>query len=983
MGDISAPKPGHISLVGRDHEQRLLLGGFNSACAGMGRLVLIGGEAGIGKTAIVEDHLRAVVHAGAAVLSGASYDVESPPPYGPWREALAEIARNERVAQSQTGWLSDEYFSSLPDQAALFGEVLARIRNVAESRPLVLVLEDVHWSDQESLDLLRYIGRSIRNDPVLVISTYRNDEIHQGHALYRLLPHLVREAKADRIDLRRFSLPAIEEMVDRQYRLSEEDRARLVSELAHRTQGNPFFISELLRSMEMNDLLSRGEDKWRLAPLTDIEIPLLVKQVIDRRIAELDERAQSGLRAAAVLGYDIQPDLWYAVTDLDESDLSDVVRQALDAHILEQSPRGSRLRFRHALVQETLYSSLPLPYRQSLHRRAASTLANLPDADPATVAEHYRHASSPEAANWSLEAARRARQLFAPHSVIQHLDPGYVPVASLTPAERTEIHQLLGWAHEISGQFEGAQQNYRAELDAAIETEDRYAEWDALIRLAGLWAGRDYTRTGDYVAKALELAEGVGDRALIGHSLNRMGNWHLNNENPEQAREFHLQALEIFEHIEHQQGIAATYDLLGMTCYMGGNVIEGTRHYQQAIDLFERLDNRQGLVSSVANYSMRGITYHTDMMTAIPTTLDSCITDAERALHVASGIEFRAGEVYARIRLGSALGSRGLYQRSIDVLNESIEQASEIRHWQWLTAAHCVISATYLDILNPELARLHLEQVDSLAEDIGSRHWIRFNSGISAMASLVSGNPDQAADRLHYTWTENVPAQTMAQRHVWHARIELELVRGNFEDALFIIDRVLGSTAYASRDRPAVQLSLLRARALMGLEEFAEAGAWLQPALEIAERQGALPKVWRILFQQAKVRTALGDHAGAAEKSLQANSIIEELGQSLHDLDEQATFSRKARTQVAGAPVLTALQSAKQQSGGLTRRQREVAVLIAQGCSNRQISDRLSISERTVESHITAILSTLALTSRAQIAAWSVSNGLSEASTTT
>jgi DNA-binding CsgD family transcriptional regulator/tetratricopeptide (TPR) repeat protein len=960
--------------IGRDHEQRVLTSAFESARSGHGRLILIGGEAGIGKTTLVEHFVAGT--SGATVLTGTCYDVTSVLPYAPWRDALSSVRGEDHAMPSSLHWLDAEHLPSLSDQTELFGNVQRCLVDVASRNPCIIVFEDIHWSDRESLELLRYVGRSVRSIPILIVATYRNDEITSGHPLYHTLPDLVREARAERIDLRRFASSVIREIVDRRYQLDERDAERLVDELERRTEGNPLFIVELLRSIEQAGLLFVEGDGWRLAPLTDIEIPLLVRQVIGRRLRQLDTSARVALQSAAILGYEVRPDLWLSLIEEDEAGLSRIVQQALDAYLLEQSPRGAQLRFRHALVQEALYASVPLPWRQLQHRRIAETLAEMPGADPATIVEHFRRAGDPRVADWSLRAARQARRLPAPYAIIQNLSATIATPDALSSEDLMEALRLRGWAYEITAEFDAANSDYLAVLRIALDANDRYAEWDALIRIAELWAGRDYRRAGEYIERALAVAGEIGDQSLIAYSLNRMGNWYLNREEPDRATEYHRQALDVFQRIEDRRGIAVTEDLLGMACMLGGNPVDGARHYERAIDLFTSLDDRQGLVSSLANYSMRGVTYQTDTMVAPRTTLDECIGDAERALNVASGIDFRAGEIYAQVRLAACLGARGEYQRSLDAIERSLSGAEEIGHRQWAAAASCVAGTVYLDLLEPSSARQILERGREAAERSGTIHWIRSNSGILATAYVAAGEIDEAVAELRTTWTDTIPARTMAQRQIWRARIELELARGNVEHAIDVIDRVLDSTAYASRERPAIRLSLLRALALIEMKRYEEARQWLRPARAVAREQGARPLLWRLHRALGLVHSGMGHRMNASREFAEARRLIEEIGSTLAVHEMRSRFLTSAHGQIPEPWTPTPLQSAKQSFGGLTRRQREVAVLIALGCSNREIADDLSISERTVESHVTAILSTLSLRSRAQIAAWSVENGL-------
>jgi DNA-binding CsgD family transcriptional regulator len=979
MHQIDERQSSSANPVGRDHECRILDSLFEQVRAGYPRSILIGGEAGIGKTTLVDHFVSGLRRDDTVVLKGSCFDVASPLPYGPWREAMSRALETRGPpGASESGWFRDETLNDLADQPELFHGVLDQLQQLSSVSPVALILEDLHWSDPESVELLRYVARSLRDQPVCLIATYRNDEISSDHPMYLALPHLVREARAERLDLRRFPVSVIRILIEHRYGQSLEDLDRLAEQVERKTEGNPFFIVELLRSMEMTGVLHREDGNWKLSSTGEFEVPILIRQVIDQRVRQLDEPAREALQTAAIVGYEVSPRLWMLVSGTDEHQLADSVKQALDAGLMEQSPGQASLRFRHALVQEALYSSVPVPLRQLAHRRTGDVLARETNADPGVVAEHFRQGGDERATIWSLEAARHARKLFAPHAIIHYLDAENVSLDPLTLGDHLEALQLRGWANEVSGDFDAAHRDYLAEYRQAVAGADRRAEWDAMIRLAELWAERDYERAGEYVEGALRIADEIGDEALTAYSLNRLGNWHMNQEGPDRARDHHDRALEIYRRLGDLRGIAATEDLLGMTCTLGGDLVEGTRHYQRAIELFELLDDRQALFSSVANITHRVTNFQSDMMVSAPGTMDECIQEAERAYAIACDIDYRSGQVYALFRLGSSLGTSGDFQRALESLQRGVEGATAIGHRQWICGGSIALAQLFLELLDHENACINATRALENALEIGSRHWIRYTRSFLAIAHLGMGDVEAAIAELEPDSRDDVPARTMAQQQFWRAQIELELLRDDPETALRLVDRVLAVTPHVSQDRPALRLSLLRGRALRALRRHDEALAWFHPAVTAAREQGARTFLWPLYADIGLVYSDLDDRARMSNALSSARAIVDELGHTLTDAEMRDRFLSQAQQWIPKMAVPTDLQSAKAQFGGLTRRQREVASLITAGRSNREIADKLCISERTVETHVTAILSMLNLTSRAQIVAWCVTNGLTE-----
>jgi DNA-binding CsgD family transcriptional regulator len=960
-----------IPPVGRDHELRVLQWLFQKAQNSLGRLVLVSGEAGIGKTTLVEQFADDAAES-ASVISGACIDLAAPSPYAPWKEAFAHLpsldAARQLHAPADAGYV---------DQETRVREIQRSLASAADDRPLVLILEDIHWADTESLSLLRSLARAVRTMPVMIIATYRDDELAPGNPLYDVLLPLVREAGAERIPLRRLGSPDIVNMISERYRLPDNDAGLLADELQRRTGGNPFYIVELLRSMEHSGVLRADDGCWRFDPSLEIEIPMLVRQLIERRMQELSPQTRAMLQYAAILGFELRLDLLAALLETEESDLAVPVREALSASLLEQSPRSDRLQFRHALVQEALYARATIPWRQAQHRRAAEIFSSIPETDPASVALHFQRAGDHRARNWLLVAARRARQVFAPFTVIQHLNAVLDEPLALDSGERMEAYRLRGWAHMITGDFEAANHDFLAEVEAARSCGDHQAEWDACIRLAELWTGRDYQRVGAYVDQTLRVARELNDHALMARSHSQFGTWCMSQDDPDDARGHHEAALQICQSAGDQAGTAEAHDLLALTLTLSGKADEAGEHFREAAQIASARNDRQSLSTVLANRAHLAPNYLTDMVVAI-SDLEASIHDGLQARAIAREIGYRVGEAYAEIRLGYNFGAHGEYQDALESTAGSIAGSEAIGNRQMMSAAHALAGQLRLDLLEPETARSHSLESGDIARRIDSTFRIRMAEAIGAMSHVANGDIDSAERLLLSVWPDSDGPRTLAQQLLWRARIELEIGRGDPYAAMRYIDAALDKAPNASLSRPALRLSYLRGRALNLLHDHASAEAWLDPALDAANRLGARSLKWRILSELGSARYGRGDRAGASAAFAEARDLVERLSDTVVEPDLQSRFLSSALAHIPEPRTPTPLQAAKHASGGLTRRQRQVATLIAGGKSNREIADRLSISERTVESHVSSILATLNAASRAQVVAWCIEHGLHE-----
>jgi predicted ATPase len=412
-GQSGVPSP-HPALVlaGRAREQAALRDELAAATGGRGRLVLVGGEAGIGKTTLVRALTHDAAELGLRVLDGHCYDLTNTPPYGPWLD-LFEVCHRSRDLPPPPDAFAGGQLARIPDQAALFAEVRRFFATLTSAQTAVVVLEDLHWADPASLELLRHVGPHLRHWPVLLLATYRGDELTPNRPFGQYLPTLVREGDGRRIDLRRLDAEALRALVVARFELPRADEDRLVTYLAHHAEGNPFFATELLRTLEEEGLLRQDGGDWTLGALDRTIVPSLLRQVIDGRINRLGEVTRKPLAIAAVIGQEVPLALWADVTDLAEEVLFDIVEQAVAARLLEAEQDGIRVRFVHALTREALYEGILPPRRRTWHRHVAEKLMAGPQADPDAVAFHLQEAGDPRAWEWLVKAADRAQRAYA------------------------------------------------------------------------------------------------------------------------------------------------------------------------------------------------------------------------------------------------------------------------------------------------------------------------------------------------------------------------------------------------------------------------------------------------------------------------------------------------------------------------------------------------------------------------------------------
>jgi DNA-binding CsgD family transcriptional regulator len=484
----------------------------------------------------------------------------------------------------------------------------------------------------------------------------------------------------------------------------------------------------------------------------------------------------------------------------------------------------------------------------------------------------------------------------------------------------------------------------------------------------------DYTRAEDYLVRALDVAQGLSDPALLAHSLNRVGNIYANTERQVEAVPMHTEALALFERLGDVRGQAASLDLLGSAHGMLGDMLATIRCYEHAIELFRRTDDRPGLVSCLA-VSLLRLSYYTRTSVSVASSYAELVRDAQEALRLAQEIDSPPHEATVRVYFAYALGALGRFAEALEWARRGLAIADEIDNPFWQVLAHQVLGAVCLDLLAYEDARRHLETAYGISEPTGSLdQWLNV-VGYLVPAVIAAGATEHAVDLLAACGPHlHVQPRSMVLRSLLAGQIELELALGRPAAALETVDRVLAAAPHAAVGN-IPYLYRQRGTALAALGNLTEAEATLQAALATSEAIGTAPETWRIQLALGRIHQARRRFAAAEQAFAAARAIVDTLAANLPDESLRTTFTRRAQALIP-AITLTERRAAKQAAGGLTAREREIARLVAQGRSNVEIAAALVLSRRTVEVHVSNIMGKLGFTARTQVAVWAAGREL-------
>jgi class 3 adenylate cyclase len=460
-------------LVGRQKELSQLEDELLSVNRGDGRFVLLAGEAGIGKTRLAKELTRRALKLGCDVLWGSCSEAELALPYLPFVEAIGNHLgqQDPAVVRADLGRTAGELAQLFPQLAEgppiapagdpaqaklrLFESVVALLELWARDRGLLLVLDDIHWADSSTRELLDYAARRLVRSRVMLLATYRSDELDRRHPLTQMVQIWRRAGLAETVPVSAMTPPHVSEMIAIILN-AEEVSAELATLVGARAEGNPFVLEEMLREALDRGEIFRTETGWQQSSLDALRMPETVRDAVLLRLGRLDAKQIEALRAAAVLGRTFDYGLLVEVAEADEGVVLAALESAVAHQLVEEGAEADRYLWRHALTQEAIASDTVVPKRQRIHSRAADVLLGT-DGSAMAVARHLLGAGrTEEAADACLRAAEEAERAVAFGEAAELLERVLPHVSD--PRERALLLSRMGHLRWLNGEPAAAEQ---------------------------------------------------------------------------------------------------------------------------------------------------------------------------------------------------------------------------------------------------------------------------------------------------------------------------------------------------------------------------------------------------------------------------------------------------------------------------------------------------------------------------------------------
>lgn len=876
-------------FVGRDHEIETL-----ASALGQGRLILISGEPGIGKTRLAEEFAARARERAARVRWGRCWEGDGAPAFWPWIEIIRNHARelDTDTLRAQLGsgavdvaHLVDDLRTRLPDLAApprldpkqarfrLFDGIATFLANAATMQPMALILEDLHWADRPSLLLLQFLAREIESSPLLLIGTFRDADVAASNPMAETLGKLARHRHCVRMPLAGLAEPEVHRYVE--LVLGPDTAADLAASLHRETDGNPFFLAEIVRLLARDPPTAADVPAAGARPFA---IPETVRDVIMHRLRACSPDCIALLRVASVIGRGFTLAVLRRLPELEALPLVDLLSEALTGRLLsDNSAVTGGYAFTHSLIREALYEELPMARRVRLHWSVGEALEAhcRPDLDAhaAELAHHFLQAAAHDGAqraiHYAVRAGAHAGELLAHEEAAAHYTRALRALEQWRPAEERRICTVLlalGDARVRSGDPTGAEADF---LRAA--TLARKLDLPELLGRAALGLGeveRFHDRLAGYLEEALERL-GSADSGLRVRLLTRLAVTLYWTQPNTRKRALSDEAVAIARRLAHTSSLA--YALAGRIATLSGpdDVEERLAASTEMRRIADTCGDRElamvgrgwWIADSLALGHIHDVRREIDaFVTAAGELRHPYFVWWSTALQVMrtilegdfAGAEVLAGEALRRGHHAIVADAMQTFVGHLYVLcleQERLEQLETIvgayvQQFPHLPSGHCATALLHAD--RGRVAEA-VTELDALAEDDFAAlprnpEWLSCVAALAETSALLPGAPHAA---------------TLYALLVPYARRVIVAGLGVL---------CSGSVAYF--------LGMLAAR----LGRWEEAEAHLEEALRVHRAIGAAPWTAYTQCERARLASARGDAARAASLRAEALRGAEALG---------------------------------------------------------------------------------------------------------
>jgi len=888
MGYDMSRLPAEPALVGRDREIEQLEQHLHSALNGKGTTVFVFGEAGIGKTRLVNEFLKLAKKRGAKIFSGWCLS-EANIAYFPFREAFdayASSIRDEKLRSTVTkhlevtGWLSgrEPTQESKPRELFLTPEIErdrtfeAAVRvllQLSAYEPLILFLDDLHWADPLSLALLHYLSRKCRDSRLLIIGTYRSEELlhtkeEKPHPLEETMSSMSREDLLTKIELNRLKRNDFPEFLRSIFRssLNEEFQEKLFEE----TEGNPLFAVEILNMLVDEGYLSESQERWILTASTEkIGMPSKVHEVITRRIERLGREERKLLDLAAVCGFSFTPDTLSEAMALDVADVLRVLVELEHRHRLIRS-FDSAFEFAHHKIREVIYGNMPNELRRIYHLKIAHCLEQaltkeISDGHMANMILHSIEGGVPEKAfEYLLELGEKAVSIDASAQAIDYLDKALESTQKTqsfaTSENLARIYKNRGTAWLCQDEKTKARNDFNLMLQNATNISD-----ESMIAEAHYWLGTAYEpyfgemeEAMHHLTTAVEMTRKTCNKSLEARSLGAIGEalvWGL--DTMDEGRMRIEDSTKICKEIGDKASEADNLQMLGMYYNWKGEFDRAKENLSKALALAEEVGGMHRTIIKLWSLSM-------------------------------------------------ILAGNGEYNEAISAGQRCLQLTRDSGDWSVVSMTLNTLGWIYHDLSNTELAlKYNSEAIKNARAHRKSRASgavpaSLLNLGMDYLYKNDFESAEEYFNEVISQYQQHRVGWWRVETRILLGRGEIALAKGDYPQALKFAEDSLAISQKADARKYVAKGLKLKAEVLAKIGNIEEALKLIESALKLAQQVSNPPMLWQIHYSYGSLEEKHGDAQKANEHYAKAVALIEAVASQLNDAVLKSTLLTSQKT---------------------------------------------------------------------------------------
>jgi len=611
-------------LVGREQELMEVRHAWRQAMGGQGQLLLVSGEPGVGKSRLMREIFTQAEVSGGQAFIGES-QAEGNAPYAAFAQIIRRALRahqNNKLAlpnlvMAELISIAPELQVDYPDippnpalepeseQRRLFECIFRFFSALFDGKPSLIVLEDIHWADSGTLSLLQFLARRCQDQPVMLLSTYREVELDEALPFYQTLLDLKRKNLGNRLKLERLGEDKTRDMLAVIFN-TKEITQEFLDGIYKETDGNPFFIEEVCKALIESGQVYFDGERWQRAPdMADMEIPQSIKIAVQSRISKLNESTQDILRNAAVIGREFSFELLQKATKIDEDDLIDFLEAALKSQLIEElrEEDDERFSFSHALIPTTLRDSLSGMRKTRLHRKVAKVMEEVMPEAFHRLAYHWGEGGNEEKAlEYTIRAAEKAEQTFANGDAIR-LYGEALDFLSEIDERRFDLLKARTKIFNMIGNRDSQRTEIKAMLALSDKQSDQVKQVDSLHALVGLNLQTDVKKALEPAESAYIISQKIGDLPRQAKSALLIGRYYSQYYEYQQSIRHYKEAIQIARKAGLKQELLDYLRYLSVSEFNLGRREASTATDHEAAELSKALNDPRSIMVGTTHLS--------------------------------------------------------------------------------------------------------------------------------------------------------------------------------------------------------------------------------------------------------------------------------------------------------------------------------------------------------------------------------------------